>query len=294
MKRLEAIDLNKKKTGGMYIFWSAAIVLCLLLVLFSLLFSSCSDGGPRPSDPPEQTGEPAPPDDPNNSADPGQVTAPPAETQQPNLPSAELLETSDAGQEYVDKLIFLGDSTTNGLKYYGVLSDGTATTQVWVPASATLALFNQSIATIVYPETGEEITIAAAVEAKQPEYLVITLGVNGVATMDEDYFKSEYGALVQSIQAASPDTKIILNAIYPVMTEYSNKDNGISNEKIRAANMWIRDVAASNNVKFLNAASAVTGEDGSLPNEYCNDGQLHLNAEGFNKVLAYIRTHAYL
>ena len=49
-------------------------------------------------------------------------------------------ESTDEEKTYIDKLIFIGDSTTYGLKYYGVLSEGKSTTQVWTPSSGTLAL----------------------------------------------------------------------------------------------------------------------------------------------------------
>ena len=130
-------------------------------------------------------------------------------------PDTVLAETADAGQAYIDKLVFLGDSTTYGLRAYKMLAGGKDTTQVWTPKIGTLTLSQASFATIVYPETDEELTIADAVAKKKPEYLVITLGVNGVAFMKEDYFKSEYKKIIDSVQTASPDTKIICQSIFP-------------------------------------------------------------------------------
>lgn len=288
--------MNKNKSSTMYIFWSVAIVGCLALVLFALLFSSCSKGGDVPATAaPSGSSAPATAE-PGASADPNATAAPEASAAPEGSASgAELGETADAGTAYQDKLTFLGDSTTYGLKYYGVLSAGKNTTQVWTPQSGTLALFNQSIATIVYPETGEEITIVDAVTRRQPEYLVITLGVNGVATMDETAFKSDYTKLVQSVQAASPDTKIICNSIYPVTPTYEAKGLGIDNAKIVTANGWIKQVAEACGVKYCNSASAIANESGAMPDELCNDVDegLHMNEAGYAKVLEYLRTHAY-
>ena len=203
-----------------------------------------------------------------------------------------LAETEDAGQEYIDKLTFLGDSTTYGLKYYEVLSGGKNTTQVWTPASGTLTLFNYATATIVFPEDGQEISIVDAVTRKLPEYLVITLGVNGVSMMDEDWFKTDYTALVQSIQAASPDTKIICNSIYPVENDYEQIES-INNTNIPQANEWIKAVAEATGCKYADSASVLKAEDGSLREDYGNGDGIHLNADGFNAVLNYLRTHAY-
>lgn len=204
--------------------------------------------------------------------------------------SATLRETDDMGQDYIDKLVFLGDSTTYGLRYYEMLSGGKQTMQVWTPSSGTLTLSNQSIATIVYPETNSEITIREAAERKKPEYLVITLGVNGVSFMDEDYFKSEYIDLVKGIQEVSPQTKIILQSIFPVASDYEYISS-INNDKIKAANQWVIEIAEETGVRYLATSSELIGDDGFLPHEYQNGDGLHLNTESFTIVLDYIRTH---
>ena len=203
-----------------------------------------------------------------------------------------IVETADIGAEYLDKLTFLGDSTTYGLKAYGVLSGGTGTTQVWTPASGTLTLSYQSIATIVYPETGEEITITDAVERKKPEYMVITLGVNGVSFMDEENFVREYTDLVTRIQETSPGTKIILNSIYPVAASYKYLHD-INNDKIRTANVWIEQIAEDTGTHFLNTFEVLVGSDGYLPESYHNGDGLHMNETSFKIILDYIKTHEY-
>ena len=208
-------------------------------------------------------------------------------------PDTVLGVTEDAGQEYIDKLTFLGDSTTYGLIHYEMLKDGKNTKQVWTPASGTLTLSQASFATIVYPETGEEITIVDAVTRSQPEYLVITLGVNGVSFMDEDYFKSEYKKLVESVQTASPDTKIICQSIFPVARSYELL-NSINNEKIDNANRWICEVAADCGVKYLDTNSVLRDSEGWLPEEYHNGDGMHLATNSFTLELNNLRTHAWI
>ena len=285
----------------MFFVWTLAIFACLLLVLFALIFSSCGQGAgvPVTTDPPAQSEMPA--DDGKESPDSGTSAEPGSESEAPDegeaateTPASSVLlaETEDAGQEYIDKLTFLGDSTTYGLKYYEVLSGGKNTTQVWTPASGTLTLFNYATATIVFPEDGQEISIVDAVTRKLPEYLVITLGVNGVSMMDKDWFKTDYTALVQSIQAASPDTKIICNSIYPVENDYEQIES-INNTNIPQANEWIKAVAEATGCKYADSASVLKAEDGSLREDYGNGDGIHLNADGFNAVLNYLRTHAY-
>lgn len=272
--------MKKTKSDSGYIFWSISIILCSILAIFSLLLASCSTGEstdkPDESVPP-QSEEPAEPTD--NAETPAPADTAPA--------TSKLAQTDDMGQEYVDKFVFLGDSTTHGLAYYDVVNDD----QVWTPESGTLTLSLWSAATIVY-EDGTQISIADAVTKKQPEYMLITLGVNGVSFMTEESFKTEYSNLVKAIQAASPNTKIILNTIYPTCSDYEHKDS-ISLEKIKAANGWIEQIAEDNGVCFLSSYEAVAGEDGYLPTELSNGDGIHLNTDGYNKVLDYLRTHGW-
>ena len=201
-------------------------------------------------------------------------------------------ETEDAGPSYIDKLIFLGDSTTYGLRAYKMLGGGKETTQVWTPASGTLTLSQAEFATIVYPETNEQITIKEAVKKKQPEYLVITLGVNGVSFMKEDYFKSEYKKIIETVQIESPDTKIICQSMFPVAKTYKSLGS-IDNEKIRTANRWIVEVADACGVKYIDTYSVLADKDGWLPETYHNGDGMHLNSTSFTLELENLRTHAF-
>lgn len=288
---------SKNNQNALYLVWAVAIVACLLVVLFSLLFASLTAGSGvdiTTAPPSAEGGSPAPGESsaPSGEGEGAGSETPGASTGIDTTSAALLPETEDAGQAYIDRLTFLGDSTTNGLKEYGVLSGGTATTQVWTPASGTLTLYLWNAASIVYPETGAEMTIADAVETKKPEYLVITLGVNGVAELEEDAFKIYYTDIINCVKEASPSTRIICNSIYPVENDYEHIDQ-ISNEKINTANGWILDVAEATGTRYAESCSVLKAADGSLREELGNGDGLHLNADGYNAVLEYLRTHAW-
>ena len=205
---------------------------------------------------------------------------------------ARLGETPDAGREYLDKLIFLGDSTTYGIGYYyrHGYKDLVPPAQVWTPTSGTMTLSYYATTKIYYPPTGEELLIADAAARARPEILVITLGVNGISFMDEEWFVRDYRNLVTSILEVSPDTRIILNSIYPVADSYQYQGS-INNEKIGAANGWIEALAEELGVRFLYSFEALA-EEGKLPESGQNGDGLHLTGESFGKVMEYIRTHA--
>ncbi len=263
------------------------------------LFDDVTTAAPVVTDAPETTAAPlettaAPADTtaaPADTTAPAETTAAPVTTPTPT--SAVLLpETADMGQSYIDAITFFGDSTTYGMGPYAVLKDGKQTTQVWTPANGTLTLDQAVKKKIKYPETGEEITAAEAAGRKKPAYLIITLGVNGISFMNEEQFVTEYTKLVQSIQAASPDSKIMLQSIFPVGANWA-KPESINNQKIVTANGWVVKVAEACGVRYLDTISVLMGDDGYLPAAYQNGDGMHFNAEGYRVVLNYIRTHGW-
>ena len=269
----------------------------LSAMIIALIFVLCACGGDKePAETPEPSYAPPAvnteaPDSPEESDAPSNGgTSDNGTSNNGGTPSSQLGQTADAGSEYLQKMVFIGDSTTYGLKAYNVLP----ASQVWTPTSGTLALFNQSIATILYPPTNTEVPITDAVGMAKPAYVVLTIGVNGVSMMDEDSFKSQYIDLVTRIQSVSPDTKIICNSIYPVEASYEAKGNGINNADIDRANGWIAEIAATTGTKYTDSASVLKGSDGKLIHEYGNGDGIHLCAAGFERVMNYLKTHAYI
>lgn len=199
--------------------------------------------------------------------------------------------TPDAGTAYQDKIIFVGDSLTAHLINREVLTGGTNTKQVWRCENNMMNLNSEiTSAKIIYPGTGEKMTIAEAAGKAKPEIMVITLGTDwGVSYLSESEFKSCYAGLVQAIQKASPKTKIILQSIFPVTAACVNLDN----TKIDTANKWVKAVAAENGCRYLDTQSILKDDKNCLKENYCNSSDgIHMGREAYVAILEYIRTHA--
>lgn len=207
-------------------------------------------------------------------------------------------ETADMGQAYLDSIVFVGDSTTAHLRSRGVLTGGTGTKQVWVPSDNTLLLdINITQKKIVYPRTGEQMTIAAAAASEKPAYMVLTIGLNGVTSFvnNKNLYQNCYGKLIDAIREASPDTKIILQSVFPVAANQKtfSVDAATLNGYIDTLNGYVKELAETKEVRYLDTASALKGADGNLPHSYQNGDGIHLTAEGYRVILDYIRTHGY-
>ena len=199
--------------------------------------------------------------------------------------------TADAGIAYQDKIIFVGDSLTAHLINRGVLTGGTDTKQVWRCENNMMNLNSEvTAAKIIYPGTGEKMTVAEAAARAKPEIMIITLGTDwGVSYLSEAEFKACYTALVKAIQKASPKTKIILQSIFPVTAGCTALDN----TKIDTANTWVKAVAAENGCYYLDTQSILKDERNCLKENYCNSSDgIHMGKEAYVAILEYIRTHA--
>ncbi len=254
-----------------------SILLCGCCLLVSLV--SCS--GKEKSPPP-----PAP-----GTVQSSDTTAP--------RPASLLLESEDMGEEYIDSFIFFGESTTYHMKSRGVLRGGTDTRQVWAPENGTVNL-DPSITSlrIVYPETGELITLSDALKRSRPRRMMLTFGLNGAVgnvKRGADYFKSCYRSLLDLIRNASPETEIFLQSAFPVasnmdMSRYSVTLDTL-NENIDCINGWTAELAEEYGIGYLHSAEILKDENGRLKSEYqVGDGH-HLTAEAYRQILAYIRTH---
>lgn len=231
---------------------------------------------------------------PDDTSDEGEITFIPPETYPSSgdeIPEYDeeatvLPKTDDMGEEYLSKIIFIGDSRTYGLKYYKVIPGR----QVWVPANGTLYISAATKAKIVY-ETGEEMTIQEAAKLRQPEIIMISLGINGIAALNEKQFDYSLRTLIEQIREVSPGTHIILNSMYPVSDFYENM-RSINNDKIQEGNRWILAIAEKYNCKFLDSYSVLLDSNGFLDKDYQNGDGLHPNKEGYKLLAEYFRTHA--
>ena len=222
------------------------------------------------------------------------TTVPPGENTPTNTPvddGVTLPLTPDAGIAYQDKIIFVGDSLTAHLINRGVLTGGSDTKQVWRCENNMMNLNSEvTAAKIIYPGTGKKMTVAEAAAEAKPEIMIITLGTDwGVAYLSEDEFKACYSSLIKTIQKASPNTKIILQSIFPVTQGCKTLDNA----KIDNANKWVKAIASENGCRYLDTQTVLKDDKNCLKTEYCNstDG-IHLGKNAYEVILQYIRTHA--
>lgn len=203
-----------------------------------------------------------------------------------NTSSALLTETADAGTEYLDSTLFLGDSNTVRLYNNGLISLQQFCAKEGIGTQVAL---NEGIVT--FKNDTSHYTIAQAVAKMKPRRVVMTFGTNDTG-MEVADFISNYTALVQAIQEAYPYTDIIVNTVPPIPENHSNYPH-MDQAKIDDFNMALLNMCEQLGVKFLNTAEVLKGENGYGQPDYYTDGDIHLKSAGLKAALNYLRTHAY-
>ena len=202
-----------------------------------------------------------------------------------NASSALLTETADAGSEYQDSTLFLGDSNTVRLYNNGLISLQQFCAREGIGTQVAL---NEGIVT--FKGDNNHYTIAQAVAKMKPRRVVMTFGTNDTGMEVQDFI-SNYTALVQAIQAAYPYTDIIVNTVPPIPENHSSYPH-MDQAKIDDFNMALLNMCEQLGLKFLNTAETLKGENGYGNPDYYTDGDIHLKSAGLKAALTYLRTHA--
>ena len=255
-----------------------AVLVCILCVLAVLLTFGITTTLLKKEEPAPSVSEPA-----EGPAAPGEDLS--GHYQIDNASTALLTETADAGTDYLNDTLFLGDSNTVRLYNNGLISLQQFCAKEGIGTQVAL---NEGIVT--FKKDSNHYTIPQAVAMMKPRRVVMTFGTNDTG-MEVPDFIAHSTALIQAIQQSYPYTDIIVNTVPPVPADHSNYPH-MDQAKIDDFNMALLDLCEQLGVRFLNSAEALKGSDGYGIADYYTSGDIHLKSAGLKAVLNYLRTHA--
>lgn len=254
-----------------------AVLVCILCVLAVLLTFGITTTLLKKEEPAPSVSE--------SAADPTPGEDLSGHYQIDNASTALLTETADAGTDYLNDTLFLGDSNTVRLYNNGLISLQQFCAKEGIGTQVAL---NEGIVT--FKKDSSHYTIPQAVAMMKPRRVVMTFGTNDTG-MEVPDFIAHYTALIQAIQQSYPYTDIIVNTVPPVPADHSNYPH-MDQAKIDDFNMALLDLCEQLGVRFLNSAEALKGSDGYGIADYYTSGDIHLKSAGLKAVLNYLRTHA--
>ena len=184
---------------------------------------------------------------------------------------------------------FFGESTTAHLARSGGVLDGRE--KVLRDESGTRYLDMRILSSPVFYE-GEKISFAEAVERGQPRVLVLSFGLNGLPrwSRDPEAFLRNYRALIDGVFARSPNTKIILQSVYPVgENDCFSAPVPKLNAQIQALNAHIASLSQEyENVAYINTAALLSDASGALLSNYDIGDGIHLTNDAYRIILSHL------
>ena len=203
------------------------------------------------------------------------------------LESTILEKTEDAGQEYLDNTLFIGDSNTVRSMMYGHTT--------WDNVVAAVSMGVQHIPSLkmtFFKGMSDGVTVPDAVKIIQPQRIIITYGTNnfGYAV---DTFIEKYKTGLDAIKEKWPHAEIIINSVPPIDRQRENLS--ITMQVIDKFNKALADFAKEEGYKFLNSSEALKDETtGFAKTDYTIGDGIHLSKLGMDAMFHYFRTHAYI
>jgi hypothetical protein len=98
--------------------------------------------------------------------------------------------------------------------------------------------------------------------------------MNDVGSYDDGRYASLWSTLVDGIRENAPEIRIFFQSVTPMMKSLPN--NALTNARIDRYNELLRDFCEENDCCYVDVASIFKDDDGTLRDELCRDGYVHL------------------
>lgn len=197
-----------------------------------------------------------------------------------------LTQTSDAGKDYINSTVFIGDENTLALT-----ASGDITIDRYVGKDE-LGISDLLRETCVYFEgDSSSYTIPQAIAKMKPRRVIVTLGGNDLESKTVDDFITDYRQALNALKTAYSYCDIIVNSIPPV-----NESSDKAAEKqttIDQFNQALAQMCQSDGYKYLNSAEELKASNGFAEGSYVGSADNKLTTAGVNAYLTYVKTHAY-
>lgn len=165
---------------------------------------------------------------------------------------------------YFANSVFMGDSLTEPISYYELLSDKNV---VGVKGRN------------VHSALGDVSTVAG----RSPKKLFLLYGMNDLLIYnDKDRFVKEYVKLISALKEKMPKIKIYIESILPVTTSIQKKTPGFAVNREIEFNKALKAMTKKEGIGFIDVRKLIDSEKMYEP-----DG-IHLKIDFYKKLLPYI------
>ena len=175
------------------------------------------------------------------------------------------------------RIIFLGNSITQGGDWAKLTGDSTVINR-GIGADLTFGLR----------------TRLADVTRRKPSKLFILIGINDISKdIPDAVIAAQYRALIDSVRAQSPATKIYVQSILPLNPTVRNFPQHYDKQaRVVATNRLLRQMARETRATYIDLWPIFVDRENHLDASLTGDG-LHLNAAGYERWVRYLKKSGY-
>lgn len=183
---------------------------------------------------------------------------------------------TQSDMDYLNKLVFVGDSICYGLAAYEILPYENVLAHASV---ATWSIHDYNFGTEANPTD-----FLGALYRLQPEIIVFSMGMNDVNMLYDDSFTDNYLKILTETQYYCPNSKLVVLAITPVCSDFT------PNSEIDKFNSTLEKAIANseNDWEFINATDYLKDSYNRLKSEYSGGDGIHLNPAAYSVILGNI------
>jgi lysophospholipase L1-like esterase len=176
------------------------------------------------------------------------------------------------------RVIFLGNSITQGGDWAKLTGDSTVVNR-GIGADLTFGLRTRL----------DDVT------RRKPSKLFVLIGINDISKdIPDAVIAAEYRALVDSVRAQSPETKIFVQSILPLNPSVKNFPQHYDKQaRVVAVNQLLRQMARATHVTYIDLWPVFVDRQNHLDASLTGDG-LHLNQLGYERWVAFLKRKGYL
>lgn len=188
---------------------------------------------------------------------------------------------SGEDEEFIGRLVFVGDSICMGLSSYGILPLSQ------VIAQGSVAARNIMDYKFKHDGADGEFDVLTALVNAASNYIVLSMGMNDLNITDEDIFCENYTKLISMIKTYCPDSEIIVLSITPVCGYSEFTDNTIIDRYNSALKTTVGELN-DKSVYYLDIGPELKNSAGELKNKYTSGDGLHFTETAYYAILRQI------
>jgi lysophospholipase L1-like esterase len=198
----------------------------------------------------------------------------------PNMPQHYVQRMAIFEKEPVvaGKIMFLGNSITEGADWRKLLKDSTAINR-GISGDITFGVLNR----------------ADDVIKRKPSKLFILIGINDLfKEIPDEVILQNIFSFIRQIKSGSPKTQVFIQSILPVNKSFKNfPKNYDKEEHIVTINAQLKKLGKNFGYTYIDLYNQFTNTSQQLEEKYSFDG-LHLNASGYSLWAEILKSSKYL